>query len=194
MNIKKNLFFKRQNGPFFSVITVVKNDEKNIIKTITSVSNQTFKDYEYIVIDGLSKDNTVNKILLKKKNINRFISKKDGGIYFAMNKGISLAKGKVIVFVNSGDVLTKNALKKVSEKFINTKNLDFVFGTVKRYYTTKSVLKYNFNPKRILYNFDFATAHSTGFFIKKNRLVDMGKFNTKYKMIFNGHVPGCNQL
>ncbi len=182
MNIKKKLFFRRQINPFFSVITVVKNDEKNILKTIKSISSQTFKNFEYIVVDGLSKDNTVNKALLKKKNINCLISKKDKGIYHAMNRGINLAKGKVVVFVNSGDTLTKNALKVVAKKFKIIKNLDFVFGTVKRYYINKPVLKHGYNPKRILYNFDFATAHSTGFFIKKKKLIGIGKFNTKYKI------------
>ena len=182
MSIKKKLLFRRQKNPFFSVITVVKNDEKHILKTISSISKQSFKNFEYIIVDGLSKDNTVNKILLKKKNINCLVSKKDNGIYYAMNRGISLAKGKIIVFVNSGDTLTKNALKIVSKKFKKIKNLDFVFGTVKRYYTTQTILKHTYSPKRILYNFDFATAHSTGFFIKKNKLLDIGKFNTKYKI------------
>ena len=182
MSIKRKMIFRRKKNPFFSVITVVKNDEKYILKTISSISNQTFKNYEYIVIDGLSKDNTVNKILLKKKKINCLVSKKDKGIYHAMNRGIDLAKGKVIVFVNSGDTLTKNALKIVSKKFKKIKNLDFVFGTVKRHYITKHVLKHGYNPKRLLYNFDFATTHSAGFFIKKNKLLHIGKFNTKYKI------------
>ena len=147
------MFFRRQNNPLFSVITVVKNDEKNILKTISSISNQTYKNFEYIVVDGLSKDNTISKILLKKKYINCLTSKKDKGIYFAMNKGIGLAKGKIIVFVNSGDTLTKGALNVVSKKFKTIKNLDFLFGTVKRHYTTKIVLKHGYNPKRILYNF-----------------------------------------
>ena len=95
---------------------------------------------------------------------------------------MNVSKGKIIVFVNSGDTLTKNALKIVSKKFKFNKSIDFVFGTVKRDYITKSVLKYSYNPKRLLYNFDFATAHSTGFFIKRNKLVDIGKFNTKYKI------------
>ena len=62
MSIKKKLLFRRQKNPFFSVITVVKNDEKHILKTISSISKQSFKNFEYIIVDGLSKDNTVNKI------------------------------------------------------------------------------------------------------------------------------------
>ena len=86
-----------------SIITVVKNDEKNIQKTIKSVIDQKNIKYEYIVIDGKSKDNTLKKIKKFKNKIHKIISKKDNGIYDAMNKGIKIAKGDIIVFCNSGD-------------------------------------------------------------------------------------------
>ena len=60
---------KKKQKPFFSIITVVKNDEINIEKTIKSIINQTFKDFEYIIIDGKSSDTTLDKIIhFKKKN------------------------------------------------------------------------------------------------------------------------------
>ena len=86
--------------PFFSVITVVKNDEQNIEKTIKSIINQNLKDFEYIIVDGNSNDQTVKKISKFKENINHFIHEQDDGIYFAMNKGAKIAMGKVICFVN----------------------------------------------------------------------------------------------
>ncbi len=181
MKLKKKIIFRRKKNPFFSIVTVVKNDEKNILKTLSSISGQTFKNYEHIVVDGLSQDNTINKLLLKKKKINVLISENDHGIYYAMNKGMFLAKGKIIVYVNSGDILTKNALKIISKKFNSLKSLDFVFGTVKRHYTNSTILKYGFNEKKLLYNFDFATAHSTGFFVKRKKIIEIGGFNTKYK-------------
>ena len=61
-NIKK----RRRSKPFFSVITVVKNDEKNILKTINSIKKQTFKNFEYIIVDGNSSDRTLNKIKIHK--------------------------------------------------------------------------------------------------------------------------------
>lgn len=175
----KSLNLKKK--PFFSVITVVKNDEKNISKTIKSIKNQNFSNFEYIVIDGKSSDDTLSEILKYKKYINVISSKKDKGLYYAMNKGAQISKGYFIVFVNSGDKLTKNALKIVYNEIKNHDDLDFVFGTVKRHYTKSTIIKTGFDINRLMYNFDFATSHSTGFFVKRKRFKQIGFFNTKYK-------------
>ena len=172
---------KKLKKPFFSVITVVKNDEHNIEKTIKSVLRQSFKNFEYILIDGKSDDKTLQHIKKYRKNLSFILSQKDNGIYFAMNKGVKLAKGQIVVFVNSGDLLTANALKIVHKKFNKYKSIDFIFGTVRRKYSNRSILKYGYKPFRLNYSFDFATSHSTGFFIKLKSLKNVGRFNTKYK-------------
>ena len=82
---------KKKQKPFFSIITVVKNDEINIEKTIKSIINQTFKDFEYIIIDGKSSDTTLDKIIHFKKKISTIISERDRGIYYAMNKGAKIS-------------------------------------------------------------------------------------------------------
>ncbi len=175
--IKKKNKIKK---PFFSIITVVKNDQKNILKTIKSISNQTFKKFEYVVVDGGSTDETVKKI---KNNtfINLLLSGKDKGIYDAMNIGIKKSKGEVILFVNSGDIITKNALKIINKKFLKNKNISFVFGTVLRHYTKASILKYGFDFDKIIYNFDFATSHTTGFFLKRDIYRRIGLYDIKFK-------------
>jgi len=180
VKIKKNLNQKKRK-PYFSIITVVKNDENNICKTIASVNSQSFKNFEYIIIDGSSIDNTLKKIKKRENNFDILISEKDEGIYYAMNKGAKLSNGKIIVFVNSGDELKKNALRIIKKKFDKKKDISFVFGTVIRNYTKDSILKYGFNKKKLYYNFDFATAHSAGFFLKRNIFLSLGMFNTKYK-------------
>ncbi len=167
--------------PFFSVITVVKNDEQNIEKTIKSIIDQNLKDFEYIIVDGNSNDQTVKKISKFKENINHFIHERDDGIYFAMNKGARIAMGKVICFVNSGDILMKDSLKNIKKKFDENINIKFVFGTVKRHYTKSTILKYGFNRKKLFFNFDFATSHSTGFYLDLNELKNVNYFDTKYK-------------
>lgn len=166
--------------PYFSIITVVKNDEKNIKKTINSVLKQNYKNYEYLIIDGKSTDRTVDKIK-RFKNKFKLVSNKDKGIYDAMNKGIKLSKGEVIVFINSGDTFTKNALKFVKKQFDIEEKISFVFGTVKRHYTKEMIIKFGYDFKRILYNFDFATSHSVGFFLKKKIYKKVGFYDISFK-------------
>jgi len=165
--------------PFFSIITVVKNDEKNIEKTLNSIKQQSYENFEYIIIDGKSSDQTLIKIKKKRKFIDKFISEKDNGIYDAMNKGIKMSKGKVIVFCNSGDIFFPDALKIVKKTF--NEKIDFVFGTVKRNYLTESIIKSGFKENRIYYNFDFATSHSTGFFLKKKVYNEIGFYDQNFK-------------
>ena len=164
-----------------TVITVVRNDQENIEKTIKSVisNNKGFK-LEYIIIDGKSQDKTLSIIKKYKNKISKIISEKDYGIYDAMNKGINISKNDIIVFCNSGDFFYKNSLKKVIQIF-NSKNVDYVFGTVVRNYTKKKIIKFSLNPKRVFYNFDFATAHSTGFFLKRDVYKIIGLYDLKFK-------------
>ena len=165
----------------FSIITVVKNDEKNIIKTIKSVLKQKeVVDLEYIIIDGNSYDNTLKSIKNFKNEIDIILSESDDGIYDAMNKGMNMAKGDIVAFCNSGDILYDNGLLFVEKTFVKEK-CDFVFGTVLRNYLGESILKHGLNEKRIYYNFDFATTHSCGFYLKKRVIEYIGNYNLAYK-------------
>lgn len=110
----------------YSIITVSYNSDRTIERTIKSVLTQSEEDYEYIIVDGASKDGTV-KIIKKYeplfKGKLRWISEPDKGIYNAMNKGISMAKGDVIGIVNSDDWLETDALVTIS-KTINRLKID----------------------------------------------------------------------
>lgn len=170
-----------KKNPKFSVITVVKNDKCGIVKTIKSVINQSYKNFEYLIIDGNSKDGTLKLISKYKNKIDYIISKPDKGLYFAMNKGAKMASGEFIVYVNSGDTLTVKALKIIQSKINEKPNIDFVIGTVKRNYTKDTLIKYGFNKNKLIYNFDFATSHSTGFFLRRSKFEKIGFFNTKFK-------------
>ncbi len=162
-----------------TIITVVKNDEKNIETTIKSILSQDIK-IEYIVIDGNSSDSTRGLIQKYKNQIDLIISEKDEGIYDAMNKGIDHANGDVIGFCNSGDILKKGGLNHVANAF-KKNNCDYVFATIKRNYTGASIIKHGFDIKRIKYNFDFATAHTTGFYLKKKVYLEIGLYDTNFK-------------
>ncbi|MFV0330048.1 MAG: glycosyltransferase family 2 protein [Dysgonomonas sp.] len=99
-----------------SIITINLNDKGGLQKTIESIVSQTFTDYEFIIIDGKSTDGSVDIINQYKDNISYWVSEKDSGIYNAMNKGISQAKGEYLYFLNSGDALyAKDVLERIFE-------------------------------------------------------------------------------
>ncbi|MDD4354260.1 MAG: glycosyltransferase family 2 protein [Candidatus Nanoarchaeia archaeon] len=117
-----------------SVVTVCFNSAKTIELAIKSVLNQTYKHVEYIVIDGQSTDDTLKIVNKYKKKISKIVSEKDKGIYDAMNKGVDLASGDVIYFLNSDDVLVdKQVLLKVAYEF-SQNDYDLVFGNIISYY------------------------------------------------------------
>src|ERR1700722_6602734 len=89
--------------PLLSVITIVYNNVKGIERTMLSVLSQTYPNIEYIVVDGLSNDGTLGVIMKYENRIAKFSSEKDDGIYDAMNKGLDLATGDYVIFMNSGD-------------------------------------------------------------------------------------------
>lgn len=107
--------------PFLTVITIVFNAENQIEKTIRSVISQKYSDLEYLVIDGKSKDKTLEIINRYSSKISKIISEPDKGIYDAMNKGIATANGEWILFMNAGDtfcnpdVLEKLEMEKVKD-------------------------------------------------------------------------------
>lgn len=93
-----------------TIITVVYNAEKDIEKTILSVKNQTYKEIEYIIVDGKSTDNTLKIINEYINFISYIISEEDKGIYDAMNKGTKIANGEWILYLNAGDYLINNEI------------------------------------------------------------------------------------
>ncbi len=115
---------------FLSVIIVSLNTKKDFLRTLKSCLNQNKKNIEIIVIDGKSIDGTIDEILKYKKKIFKILIQKDKGIYDAMNKGIKLAKGSWIIFMNSGDIFyNKNVTKKLSSFCAKYKNDNkIIFG------------------------------------------------------------------
>ena len=159
-----------------SIITVTKNSEKYLQENIDSLSNQTYKNFEHLIIDGKSSDNTIEII---KKNLNKIYfweSKIDNGLYDAMNKGIMNATGDIIGILNSDDFYYANALSIVNDYFTKYPNIDFLFGSVQKY-----KLMHGFNPKKIKWTFGFYTSHSVGFFIRKSSQLKLGYYDTQYK-------------
>ena len=159
----------------FSIITTVFNGEKTISKTIESVISQTYNNYEYIIIDAKSEDNTLKEIDKYRKYITKIISEPDKSIYEGMNKGIKISTGEIIGIINSGDTYSSDALKIINNYF-NNKNLDFMFGTV-----FKKKILHKYEPNKIWWSFNFYPAHSGGFFVKKIIHNQLGLYDTRYK-------------
>lgn len=112
--------------PTISIITVCYNAAGTIEETICSVLGQTWKNIEYIIVDGASKDNTLNIVQKYRSRIARIISEKDKGLYDAMNKGLQLATGDYVLFLNADDLLY--AADTLEKAFSNCKEADAIYG------------------------------------------------------------------
>ena len=157
-----------------TIITVVKNAENTLENCIKSVLSQNYNNLEYIVIDGNSSDRTKEIINKYKNNISRIIIEDDDGIWDAMNKGIKLADGEIIGFLNSDDYYFNNTLEIVNNYF-SKNNIDFLFGSVEKY-----KLMHGYSSWKIHFSFGFYTSHSVGFFINRKKHLDIGLYNKKY--------------
>ena len=112
-----------------TIITVCKNSEKFIEKSIQSVISQTYKNIEYIIIDGASTDQTCQIINRYISNINIFISEADESLYEAMNKGITYASGDFLYFLNSDDyIYDQDVIANVVDFISSQPNCEFVYG------------------------------------------------------------------
>ena len=166
-----------------SIITVCYNSAGYIHTCIDSVVNQTYKDIEFIIIDGVSKDNTMEIVRSYGDKITQVVSEKDKGIYDAMNKGIGMATGEIVAILNSDDLYYDN---QVIENVVNAFKMskagalyaDIVYindgdlNTVVRYYSGKTLklsdLAYGLAPPH------------PAFFALKKCYDDFGTFHLKY--------------
>lgn len=174
---KSNIDELSLKKPLISIITVVKNKINFIQETIDSIKNQKYKNIEYIVIDGLSTDGSLNIIKENIEFIDYAVSEKDNGNYDAINKGLSLCQGDLIGIVNADDILLPDATKILVKYYFDYPDKDFFFGSVKKHWGVLS----GYKPKKIKYSWFFYTSHSTGFFIKKKAAMLNGKYNLKYQ-------------
>lgn len=168
-----------------SIITVVYNNNLTIKDAINSVLSQTYKNIEYIIIDGASSDGTVEIIKSYGDKITKFISEPDSGLYDAMNKGIELATGDVIGILNSDDfyideLVIEKVVKVFEEKRVDSLYADLLY--VKPDNLLKTVRYYDssqFNPSKFAYG--WMPAHPT-FFVKKEIYKKYGVFRKDLKI------------
>lgn len=117
------------NKPLFSIITICYNAEATLEKTIQSVLAQTYPNVEYIIVDGASKDNTLAIINRYRPQLSKVVSEPDKGLYDAMNKGIGLATGDYLCFLNAGDTFfSANTLQEMVDTLPADKQPDVIYG------------------------------------------------------------------
>lgn len=118
----------KENACLVSIITVVLNGEKYIEDTIKSIINQDYDNIEYIIIDGGSTDNSINIIRKYASDVSVFMSEQDRGMYHAINKGLRLAKGEIVSYLNADDQYFPYTIKEVVKAFIKNPHLDYLYG------------------------------------------------------------------
>jgi glycosyltransferase involved in cell wall biosynthesis len=168
-----------------SIITVSYNNEKTIEDAILSVKNQSFQNVEHIIIDGASTDKTMTIVNQYKEHLGKVVSEPDDGIYFAMNKGIELATGDIIGFINADDILANdNVLASVvntlKEATLDSCYADLVY--VKSENMEKTIRYWHSsNYTGELFSSGWSPPHPT-FYAKKKVYQQYGYFDLNYKM------------
>jgi glycosyltransferase involved in cell wall biosynthesis len=168
-----------------SIITVCYNSSKTIEDTIKSVLSQSFfENIQYIIIDGGSTDTTLEIISKYSDKIDVFVTEKDKGLYDAMNKGVKIASGDVIGFINSDDIFCDNqALEKVMKIFCDNSSLDSVYADL--YYVSQYnqnvIIRKWISGEQKSFSVGWHPAHPT-LYIKKNIYEKYGLFNLEFKL------------
>lgn len=170
-----------------SIITATWNSAKTVRDTFESVLRQTYTDYEYIVVDGLSKDNTldiVREYEPKFEGRMRWVSEPDKGLYDAMNKGFQMAKGEVLMLINSDDLFARpDALELVVKQFEQNPDVDCVYADL--YYvsaddTNNIVRRWKCGSQKP-FKRGWLPAHPT-FYVKAECYRKYGYFDLRYRL------------
>jgi glycosyltransferase involved in cell wall biosynthesis len=167
--------------PLLSIITINFNNASGLQKTIESVVNQNFDDFEYIVIDGGSTDNSKSIIEKYQSKITYWVSEKDSGIYNAHNKGILKSKGEYCLFLNSGDYLCNSD---VFKKVFNKESIaDIIYGNMQIDYGNGKI-EFGKMPSKLTFKQMYLdTLWHPVSFIKRSLFQTYGLYNEKYKMV-----------
>jgi glycosyltransferase involved in cell wall biosynthesis len=163
-----------------SIITINYNNLGGLKRTVNSVINQTYKDFEYIVIDGASTDGSAEYLKNQSSKMHYFISEKDTGVYNAMNKGIKVANGEYLLFLNSGDHLNDSfTLEKIKSHLSNE---DIIYFNVKIVEDAISYASENPQEFSFFYLHNNLPCHQSTF-IKKTVFNKVGTYDENLKIV-----------
>lgn len=165
-----------------SIITIAFNNEKGLLRTIESVINQSYKDYEFIVIDGGSSDNSKEIINSYNDKITYWVSEPDNGVYNAMNKGIQQAKGEYLHFLNAGDVYASDDV--LTKTFSIKQTIPLLRGSQICDYGDKTDRWLNLGNRDItLYDLYTNTLLHQATFIRRNLFAKYGLYDEQLKIV-----------
>ena len=169
-----------------SIVTATYNSESFINDCLDSIRLQNYKNIEHIIVDGASADKTLSLLNIRRDQINVLLSEKDKGVYDAMNKGIDLAQGDIVGFLNSDDIYAnKNVLSKVANLFTNNPMLDACYADLiytKKYDISKKIRYWKSNKYKVgLFSKGWSPPHPT-FFVRRAIYEKLGKFDLSYKI------------
>ena len=182
--IEKKPYTQRPNcilnsdKPLISIITITYNAERTLEDTIQSVINQTYKNIEYIIIDGGSTDGTLDIIRKYENAIDFWLSEKDKGISDAFNKGIEQANGEIIGIINADDWYEKNTIELVETFLIACPEIDIVCGRMQYWEHNHKSFVFDSNPN--LLSKEMTINHPTTF-IKRKIYEKFGVFRLDFK-------------
>lgn len=137
--------------PLLTIITVVLNNRQGLSKTFASIKEQTFNNYEWVIIDGASTDGTAEDALqLQSPSVN-VVTEQDHGVYFAMNKGLERSRGLFVMFLNAGDTfVSRDTLEKL-QPFLKLDTLDFIYGDSLQWIADRQLYKAANGHRKIRY-------------------------------------------
>ena len=162
----------------YSIVTVCKNAAEVLESTITSVIGQKGVDFEYLILDGASTDHTVDIIKKFQKHISFWVSEPDSGIYPAMNKALTKAKGEWVYFLNAGDIFLSSHVLSDFRPILDSD--DIVYGNVEMD-TNKGIVINKFNRVNRWFWLQKTICHQA-VFAKKQLFNKWGNFNSRYKI------------
>lgn len=174
-----------KTGPLVSIVTPCWNSQAYLEQTIQSIIGQSYKNIEYIVIDGGSTDGTLEIIRKYGSHISYWVSEPDGGMYQAINKGMGMAKGEIVAYLNSDDLYYPDTISKVVSFFSNHPFADLVYGNLDFVDSEGRVLFTqiypDFNWNRFVRS-NYATIGQPAAFWRRDLIEKIGLFDESMRM------------
>lgn len=184
----------RGEQPLVSIVTAVYNGAAHLQQTIESVLGQTYRNIEYIIIDGGSTDGTLDVIRRFAPSLKHWVSRPDAGMYFAMNEGVARTTGEIVGIINSDDWYERDAVQSIVEEYLSSDRQTVLYG-VTRYYDGDEldmILSYDHRklPSRMI--------NHPACFVPKAIYNRFGPFDTRYRVaadydfllrVYRGGVP-----